>query len=129
MARHSLAFSCFAAGSLIAPDAAYSQDVHSANWEHFSGNGPDFIFIDRQSVKQTDGGFTVWVKSENSATDPGAYALLFWKVDCKAWELNTISGTGYFPGGKMIPVPPRLHDPMPPNTVGNALAKTFCPKS
>ena len=48
MARHSLAFSCFAAGSLIAPDAAYSQDVHSANWERFSGNGPDFIFIDRQ---------------------------------------------------------------------------------
>lgn len=110
------------------PSAAPSQDGHSANWEHFSGNGPDFIYIDRQSVTQSKDGFTIWVKSENSATDPGAYALLFWKVDCKAWELNTISGTGYFPNGKVIAVPPRLHEPMPPNTVGNGLAKTFCPK-
>lgn len=107
---------------------AQSQEVHSANWEHFSGNGPDFIYIDRQSVKPTKDGFTIWVKSENAETDPGAYALLLWNVNCHARELNTVSGTGYFPDGKTIPVPPRLHEPMPPNSVSDALAKSFCPK-
>lgn len=110
-------------------ETAHLQDVHSANWERFSGNGPDFIYIDRQSVTPTKSGFTIWVKSENAATDPGASALLLWEVDCEAWDLSTISGTGYFPAGKTIPVPQRLHEPMPPNSVGNGIAKTFCPKT
>lgn len=129
MARKSLGWTWLAAGWVIACSPARSQDVHSAEWEHFSGNGPDFIFIDRQSLKQSPRGFTIWVKSVNSATDPGAYALLLWQVDCQAWELNTISGSGYFPDGKVIPVPPRLHEPIVPNSVSNALAKTFCPKT